>query len=319
MPHMEQPHVVRNTLIGLIAPAIWSSYALFACFLKSLPQFEVLALSYLCAFLSLSLIRLMQTKERFSQSQQPKSNFHAWIAVFSGVCLFQFFYLGAFRFAPPAHAELINYLWPIMVLFGSRLLSRQTFSPRYYISSGLCLMGLSALFLTQGQEQPRMEYWLGYLFAIGCAISWTFYSLSVRHGKGINDSLNAKVCLVGFFMSLCIHLGFESFQLPSIAALLGIVFSGCGVITLAYLSWEKGMKGGNITILTTFSYSVPILSIALLVLFNLTEPTWNLFFATILIAIAGCISMIQKVNFKWPLVLSPTLLRGKYKRTESPT
>jgi len=198
-----------------------------------------------------------------------------------------------------------------MVLFGSRLLSQQTFSPRYYLSSGLCLMGLSALFLTQGQEQPRMEYWLGYLFATGCAVSWTFYSLSVRHGKGINDSLNTKVCLVGFLMSFCIHLGFETFQLPSIAALLGIVFSGSGVIALAYLSWEKGMKGGNVTILTTFSYSVPILSIALLVLFDLTELTWNLFFATILIAIAGCFSMVQKITFKWPARIMSSIVAWK--------
>lgn len=300
MIELEQQHVVRNTLIGLLAPAIWSSYALFACLLKSLPQFEVLSLSYLLALLSLMLVKFKHPVRRELKKQpQPKNSPLGWLAVFSGVCLFQFFYLGAFRFAPAAHAELINYLWPIMVLFGSRILSNQGLSLKIIISSGLCILGLVSLFLTKGQEQPKLSYWLGYLFASGCAVSWTFYSLFLKHGKIIDNNLNIKVCLVGFLLSICIHLMFETFQLPSLATMIGVIFSGCGVITIAYISWEKGMRGGNINILTTLSYAVPVASIALLVLFDLAQPTWNLFFATVLITLAGGISMMKKFNLNF--------------------
>lgn len=258
--------------------------------LKSLPQFEVLTLSYFIAFLCLTVSKRLGKRKT---SNLKSTSLHSLLAVFSGVCLFQLFYLGAFRFAPPSHAELINYLWPIFILFGSHVISRERINFRFYVSCVFCLLGLIILFLTKGHEQPKMEYWVGYLFAFGCALSWTFYSLSIKYGKDINPDLNAQVCLVGFVVSLCIHLFTEPFVMPKFISILALLFSGGGVIALAYISWEKGMKQGNITVLSTLSYTVPVASILILVLFDLAEPTWNLFWATLCIAFAGCVSMIK--------------------------
>lgn len=298
MSIVEQRQVVRGTLIGLIAPVIWSSYALIACLLKTLPQFEVLTISYLLAFLSLKLFHFKTKTESKPLRETP---LRAWIAVFAGVCLFQFFYLGAFRLAPPEHAELINYLWPIFVLLGGKILSNQKLSFKHYFSSGLCFLGLLALFLTQGVEGPKFAYWPGYLFALGCAFSWTFYSLSIKHDKSAMGDLTASVCFVGFIVSLIIHLMSESFVLPDLSGTLGLLFSGCGVIAFTYLSWEKGMQTGSVSVLATFSNAVPIISIILLVIFDLTQPSWNLGVATLLIALGGWISLSKsttgKLNF----------------------
>jgi len=94
--------------------------------------------------------------------------------------------------------------------------------------------------------------------------------------NGIYGSIGAIVCLIG-------HLLFESTVMPSIHDCLLIAYYGCFVLGMGYILWTVGIKKGNFKLLTVLSYGNPILSVALLVLFNHADPAGNLGLACIMV------------------------------------
>ena len=70
-------------------------------------------------------------------------------------------------------------------------------------------------------------------------------------------------------------------------ALIGL---GVGPVGAAFLLWDIGMKGGDVSLLGVLSYAAPILSTALLVLLGLATPSIQLGLACALMVLATAIA-----------------------------
>src|SRR5205823_7831492 len=103
-------------------------------------------------------------------------------------------YFLALRFAPPAEAGLLNYLWPLLIVLFSSLLPGERLAPHHIIGAVLGLAGTVLLFagntgsFTQGQIP-------GLAAAFVAAFVWAAYSVMSRKLKAVPTDAVAGFCL----------------------------------------------------------------------------------------------------------------------------
>jgi drug/metabolite transporter (DMT)-like permease len=93
-------------LIGLIGILFWGSLATFSNLLLHIPPFYTLGLSFILG----GLPALMKPREIFPSFK----TFGVGVLGFYG---YHFFLFYSFRYAPAVEANLINYMWPILLVF----------------------------------------------------------------------------------------------------------------------------------------------------------------------------------------------------------
>lgn len=163
---------------------------------------------------------------------------------------------------------MVNYLWPSMTILVSVIFKQQKANllliPGMVLSFiGLCWVlsgdqGLSlASIIANVQSNP-----LSYGLAFAGAIIWAFYCiLTSKKANGSNGialffMLTAITLWIKYLIGPAIALHFTSHAVISL--LLAALALGCG-----YAAWNIGILHGNVTIMATASYFIPIFSSAL--------------------------------------------------------
>ena len=160
---------------------------------------------------------------------------------------------------------LIQYLWPTFTLLFSLVLLPKKASPLLIIGMLLALSG-GYIAITSGavfsldaivvnfQNSPYP-----YVFAFIAAVFWALYSnlntlLTAEDGLGVFAFFMLFTGLLLFGSG--IFLG-EEFILSKVPY-FELFYLGT-VSTLGYALWEYGMKKGDVTLITVFSYFAPLL------------------------------------------------------------
>ena len=106
------------TLSGVAALALWAFLALLSRGAAGLPPLQLTAMSFAVAA-ALSLAWVARTGRLAALRQPPL----AWVHGVGGLFGYHALYFAALHFAPPVEANLLNYLWPLlMVLLSAPLL-----------------------------------------------------------------------------------------------------------------------------------------------------------------------------------------------------
>jgi drug/metabolite transporter (DMT)-like permease len=264
--------VKTATLSGLMAIVLWSSLALLTTATEGLPPFEVLAIGFGFA----TLFGLVRTATRgragWRQLRQPWS---ALALTTAGLFGYHALYFIALKRAPAVEANLLNYLWPLLIVVFAGLLAGVRIRGLQIAGT---LLGLAAaiVLVTRGsgiEIQPR--YLPGYLAALGAAVIWAAYSVLNRRYSQVPSEAIIAACALVALSGLLIHLGFEQAVKPSDMQWLVLALMGAGPVGAAFLLWDHGTKHGDIAVLGSLSYVAPLLSTLLLVLAGRAEPHWS--------------------------------------------
>src|SRR5882724_10847563 len=97
------------TLIGLTAILMWSLLAVLTVATGKIAAFQLAAMTFAIGALVGSLTWI----------GRPEAL--AWIVGVGGLFGYHALYFLALRFAPPAEAGLLNYLWPLLIVLFSSL------------------------------------------------------------------------------------------------------------------------------------------------------------------------------------------------------
>jgi drug/metabolite transporter (DMT)-like permease len=266
----------RATLIGGLAIVMWATLAALTVALRAIPPFQLLAMTFATAFAAGSLWLLATGgPRRFRLLIQPPS---FWLLALFGLFAYHALYFLALRLAPAAEANLINYLWPLLIV----LLS--TFAPGGGRLRGLqvagALMGLAATTLLIGRggalSLGSASLW-GYAAALSCALVWSTYSVLNRRFAGVPTEAMIGVCGAVALLGLITHVLFEPESVrPTGGEGLAIAAMGIGPLGLAFLAWDHGTKHGELAVLGTLAYAAPVLSTLLLVLLGRAAPSVEL-------------------------------------------
>ena len=279
----------RALPLTLFTLALWSSLAFLGTHLSRLPAFLVTGVA-LCVGALISL-------PRYRQWRVPLKALAVGVG---GIFGYHFLYFTAFRLAPPVEVNLMNYLWPLLiVVLTPVLLPGHSLRPQHLIGAALGLAG-AGLIVTGGQLRLDLANLPGYACGAAAALIWAVYSLLTKRLPPFPTEAVGGFCLISGLLSLGLY-AIESavigqFTLPTGPDWLLLAVLGIGPMGLAFFTWSAALKRGDPRIIGALAYLTPLASTLLLVLLGGQALTATSGVAMMLIvsgAIVGSLDLIR--------------------------
>ena len=282
----------RGTLVGSTAVLLWGTLATLTVLSGDIPPFQLLAMAFTLATLIGFLPALWRRLPTRTSRAGPEARLSTpryrlspavWALGIYGLFGYHFAYFMALRLAPPVEANLINYLWPLLIVLLSGLLPGERLGARQIGGALAGFAGAALLVARGGGLRFDGQYALGYAFALACAVIWSSYSVLSRRVGAVPTRAVGGFCAATAALALVCHLLFETTIWPVGWQWAAIVALGLGPVGAAFYVWDYGVKRGNIQTLGVLAYGAPLLSTLLLVAVGVAEPSWTLAAACALI------------------------------------
>ena len=266
----------KAALLALGAIVLWATLASLGLALARVPPFLLTGLALLVG----SLIALPLSKFQLSRFKVPLPTLALGVY---GLFGFHFLLFLALRHAPAVQANLVNYLWPLlMVVLAPLLLTGLRLRAVHLVAALLGFAGAALVILGGGSGVSAGWHW-GYLPALGSAIIWASYSLLTQRVTPFPTAAVGSFALVSGLLSLLCHAVLESATTLSAREGLLIIVMGLGPMGAAFFLWDKALKLGDARHIGILSYLTPLASTALLLLVSGRTLTWNIALAAALI------------------------------------
>jgi drug/metabolite transporter (DMT)-like permease len=241
-------------LLALVSVLLWATLAFLGLKLQHLPPFLLVGIA-LCIGALASVHRLNEWR-----TVTPKL---LALGVF-GLFGFHFFLFVALRNAPPIEANLINYLWPLLIVVLAPLILPGTILTARHIMAALLGFGGAALLVTGGKLGFDSRYLLGYGCALTSAFIWSTYSLATKRMGDFPTGAVGAFCLLSGLLSLACHALLEPRVVPAAGDWFWLAVIGIGPMGIAFFTWDAAMKRGDARAIGALSYLTPLLSTVLL-------------------------------------------------------
>ena len=241
-------------LPALGAIALWGTLAALALQLAKVPPFLLTGIALLIGAIvgARALVR------------RPPPLAALALGVY-GLFGFHFFLFLALRHAPPVEANLVNYLWPLLiVVLAPVIVPGVAWSARHGLAAVLGFAG-AALLIAAGKGPLGGGETLGYFFAGMSALIWSTYSLLTRRFAHFPTGYVAWFCLASGLASLACHFFFEAAYRPHGNEWLFLAALGLGPMGAAFYLWDSALKRGDPRVIGNLAYLTPLLSTLVLV------------------------------------------------------
>src|ERR1700758_2213700 len=225
------------TLIGLSAILMWSLLAVLTVASGKIPAFQLAAITFASGGL-VGLSTFIGRPLALASLRQPPL---VWAVGVGGLFGYHALYFLALRFAPPAEAGLINYLWPLLIVLFSSLLPGERLLPHHIIGALLGLAGTVLLFAgNTGHFAPGQLP--GLIAAFIAAFVWSTYSVLSRQLKSVPTDAVAGFCAVTALLAALVHGLVETTVWPDSALQWAAIAAlGVGPVGAAFYAWDIGM------------------------------------------------------------------------------
>lgn len=238
-------------LLAFGAIALWSSLAALAVALRDVPPFLLLGLSLTGAgLLAAPAVRQWRTPART-----------VLLGVY-GLFGFHLLLFLALRYAPAVEANLINYLWPLLIVVLAPLILLSAPLTARHVGAALLGLAGAALIITGGRWTLSIAHWPGYLLALGSAFIWATYSLLsrrlVERGHAFPTPTVGLFCLASGLLALAFHALLEPRFMPSGAQWARIALLAIGPMGAAFFLWDVALKRGDARAIGALSYLTPL-------------------------------------------------------------
>lgn len=247
---------------ALLAILLWASLASVAGgSLEGLPPALLVAVAFAAAAPTFALVeRLRGTPLRALASPRPRD-----VAVGAlGLGGYHVLLFLAFEHAPLVEANLLNYLWPLLIVL---LASPMAGEPLTKHTLAGALLGLAGTVLVVGGAGVALEREAaaGYACAIAAALTWAVFSNVLKSRPIEPRALPAAAVITaagGAVFALV-----EGAPAPGPVTIAGAIYTGIFPLAIATLLWELGIRRGRVQVVGTLAYLTPLLSTLALWLF----------------------------------------------------
>ncbi len=103
----------RAMAAGLISIALWSSLALLSVSAGPIPPFQMVAMTFAVGA-TIGIVRALSRGVGWAGLVGWPAR--VWLLGIGGLFGYHALYFAALQLAPPAEANLINYLWPLLIV-----------------------------------------------------------------------------------------------------------------------------------------------------------------------------------------------------------
>lgn len=278
------------TAVGGTTIVMWSTLAVLTALSGQVPPFQLVAMAFSVAA-SLAVAKWLIAGDPIrAHFRWPPA---VWLVGVGGLFGYHAFYFLALRRAPAVEANLLNYLWPLLIVLFSALLPGQRLRWWHVVGAFAGLAGTVVLIGSGGSGEGgasgngggfRSEFTVGYLAGLGAAATWAAYSLLSRRFAHVPTDAVGSFCAVTALLAALAHVAFETTVWPSGAGeWLAVLGMGLGPVGAAFFTWDYGVKHGDIRVLGAAAYATPLLSTLLLIAVGEARLTLSLAVACVLI------------------------------------
>lgn len=273
------------TIVGIAAIPLWATWPLLAVLSTSVPLFQFLAIIFAVG----ALVLFCLPKPQPIDTSHKPGWLTLWlpaIMVALGLLVSDVFFIWALRFIPAAQANLILYLWPMMVVLLGVMLGLFALRANHLVSVALGLVGAAFVI---GAEMANVN-WLGVVLAAAGGLAWAvFVVFRLWQGENAPDALMRGFALSAV-IALLLHLAFETTVIPPTGTLICTVLVGIIPLALGNLAWDYGIRRGDRVVLSVLAYATPLVSALILIAAGFASPTLGLLAGGLMIVLAGIIS-----------------------------
>jgi len=259
------PSQKSATIVGLTAIPLWSLTPVLVVILGPLSPFFLMGFRFLISGLILSFASIVRGDGFFDQFRIPTG---AWILNIIGILVSQNIYIYALLHAPTAEANFINFLWPIYVVLLSAWVGNDKLHWPHIAGMIMGFMGCGIIMFGDGGARWNPDYAIGYGLAILAGLTWAIYQVGMHkfYAKGKNTVQGAPFLIYALICFFIYH------QMDGAKIVLSVnqwpILIAFGIIPVAYLLWEHGIKRGYFHFLTVMSYFIPMLAALWVLLWN---------------------------------------------------
>jgi drug/metabolite transporter (DMT)-like permease len=277
-------------LLALFTILLWSFLALLGSQVSHLP-------SILVTGVALSTSGLLSSLTYKSWRIPLKT----LIVGIGGIFGYHFLFFTALRYAPVVEANLVNYLWPLLiVLLSPVILSGHILKGHHLWGALMGLIG-AGLIITGGRFSLDLANLPGYLSAAAAALVWACYSLLTKRVPPFPTAAVGSFCLFSGLLSVGIYLtgaisNQQGIDLPKGTDWLYLILLGVGPLGAAFFTWDAALKRGDPRIIGALAYITPLTSTLVLVLVGGRTYTWVSVLAMLLIvsgALVGSLDLLR--------------------------
>ncbi len=278
-------------LLALAAIALWGTLAWLGVRLSAMPPFLLVGSALTLAGLIASpLWRQWRVAPRVLA-----------LGIY-GLFGFHFFLFVALRLAPPLSANLVNYLWPLMMVLFAPLFLRDAHLTRWHVLGGLLGFVGAMVAITNG----RLPSWdahdasgagvsattsnrvaWGYAAALVSALIWATYSLMGQRMRqrrtGFPTAAIGLFCLVSGILALVCHAMLEAPYRYAASDAWPLAALAIGPMGAAFFLWDAALKRGDARVIGTLAYLTPLISTCLLGLDDPARFGWPIAVALALV------------------------------------
>lgn len=266
---------MNSRLAALGAIVLWSSLASLATLIPNVPVFLKTGIGLLIgSVIALPLARF-QTKQL---AVKPKILLLGVYGLFGyHAALFV-----ALSTSPSVQANLVNYLWPLLIVLLAPLFSKKIKLNLRVVIGGLMGFIGASLAILSGSSSDGLFY-SGYLFAFMAAVIWSTYSLATNRIGSFPTPSVGLFALVSGILSIAMHFVFETQVSLSSFDWMILVLLGLGPLGAAFYLWDYAIKRSNPQEIGLLSFLTPLLSTGFLLVITGQALSWLLAIAAALI------------------------------------
>ncbi|MBC7434794.1 MAG: DMT family transporter [Bdellovibrionales bacterium] len=272
---------MQGTFFALAAIALWATLASLAVTLRHVPPFLLTGIALLIGSLP-----------AWPFWRQWKISPATLALGIYGLFGFHFLLFLALRMAPPVEANLINYLWPLLiVVLAPAFVPGVKLRLAHVFAAMLGFGGAAFAILGAGTFAAGGSWNWGYVLAFASAFIWASFSLMTKRlasqGRSFPTAAIGLFGLVSGLLALTCHWLVEvpvqlSFQDWGLLTLVGL-----GPLGTAFFLWDRALKQGDARHIGILSYLTPLASTVLLMMVSGRLFTWDIAVAAAMIISAA--------------------------------
>ena len=270
---------MRSDLAALAAVVMWASLATLAAILAHIPPLLLTGLGLLIGSVialplsGFNLKKIWPKPKVLLLGVYGLFGYHA--ALFAGL-----------QNAPEVQANLVNYLWPLLIVILAPLIVKgTTLRPRHIFAAVTGFVGAAMAIVSGTQLTGGFE--IGYVYALLAALIWSTYSLGIRAIGSFDVSAVGAFGLVAGALAIGAHLIFEPRVQITSADLLPLALLGLGALGASFYFWAYALQNGEPQRIGLIAFLTPVLSTVLLILWTGSQLSPLLLLSATLIFVAA--------------------------------